>query len=170
MYVFRGVHHLALKVELLHFLLTVPDANKCAGLCLLLRAALSLHLLLLLLPAAAHQVHTRRRAEEPEHNMVQTLRSKLSLMTLMREIYTCPESLWNTKEPAVSKNFKYNKDFKFLTPYIYLEFLSGIYDAPIPQEKSSWIYSQDTCILYINPHGDKSYWTFLNQYYRRIAS
>lgn len=62
------LHHLALQVEMLHFLLAVSDANKGAGLCLLLRAALSLHLLLLLLPTAAHQVHTRRRAEEPQHD------------------------------------------------------------------------------------------------------
>lgn len=47
-------------------MVAVADADEGAGLRLLLGAAVSLHLLLLFLPAAAHQVNTGRRAEEPE--------------------------------------------------------------------------------------------------------
>lgn len=59
------VLYLPLQVELLHLLVTVPDADEGAWLRLLLRASISLHLVPLFLPAAAHKIHTWRRAKEP---------------------------------------------------------------------------------------------------------
>lgn len=60
--------HLPLQIELLHLLLTVAYPNKGTRLSLLLCATLLLHILQLLLPATAHQIHTRWRAEKPKRH------------------------------------------------------------------------------------------------------
>lgn len=58
--------HLSLQIQLLHLLLTVANSNEGTWLGLLLRAAFLLHVVQLLLPAAAQQIHTGRRTKKPK--------------------------------------------------------------------------------------------------------
>lgn len=103
----RAGLYLPLQVELLHFLLTVADSNEGAGLGLLLRAALSLHLFLLLLPATAHQVDTWRRAEEPR-NAFRWVCTRIThlLLHIMQPLHVCAclHSCTDSKSIRLKKN------------------------------------------------------------------